>query len=124
MPAEALPMMRADKAVASFASEVAQRLFEPAGKLRRLNGSYGFVDAGILYIKSRERVVDKVPHAVFLLRVLLGWCTLVPNDRDRAVVTLPSSLAFLYYLIRPFRLTRKYGVRLIQRSLQLALVWH
>ena len=123
VPVEALPRMRADKAVASLASELRQRLFEPAGELRRLNGSYGFVDAGILYIKSRERIVDKVPHALFLLRVLLGWCTLIPNDRDRAVVALPGYLAFLYYFVRPFRLAKKYGVRLIQRSLQMALVW-
>lgn len=35
-----------------------------------------------------------------------------PNERDRAMVTLPPSLSFLYYLIRPIRLVRDHVKRI------------
>jgi hypothetical protein len=35
---------------------------------------------------------------------------LVPNGRDRALLSLPGFLSFLYYIIRPLRLVRKYGL--------------
>jgi hypothetical protein len=36
--------------------------------------------------------------------ILLLAAAFVPNERDRALVTLPPALAFLYYLVRPVRL--------------------
>ena len=116
VPDEVLSRMRADRVVVSLAAEFGQRLFVPAGERRRLDGSYRFVEAGRVYIKSRERLADKIAHARYLMRILVGWCRLTPNERDRAVTRLPSALTFLYYLIRPYRLAKKYGPRIVQRG--------
>ena len=56
-------------------------------------------------------ICHKIIHKVGYRRFNL---TLVPNERDRALLPLPESLNALYYLIRPIRLTRDYGY----------LAWH
>jgi hypothetical protein len=38
------------------------------------------------------------------LRFLSSLHFLQPNERDRAVISLPHRLRALYYLIRPFRI--------------------
>lgn len=49
----------------------------------------------------RERWRDKAyPYA--LACILLT----IPNERDRSMVSLPESVSFLYYLVRPIRLLR------------------
>lgn len=54
-----------------------------------------------------HKIIHKVDYRRFNL-------TLVPNERDRALLPLPESLSALYYLIRPIRLTRDYS----------CLAWH
>lgn len=46
---------------------------------------------------------DKLSGKIRVMRVIL-----LPNDADRALLALPSSLHFLYYLVRPIRLSLKY----------------
>jgi hypothetical protein len=41
---------------------------------------------------------------------------IVPTLDDRALITLPKSLTLLYYVIRPIRLARKHGARLVRRG--------
>jgi len=117
VPAEVLPRMHADTVIASLAAELRQGMFAAVKDPTHFQGSYGFVEGGLLYIRTRERVRDKVPYARHLLGRPFRRLTAIitPIDHDRAVVALPNSVAFLYYLIRPIRLTRKYGVRLVQR---------
>jgi hypothetical protein len=40
---------------------------------------------------------------------------LVPSSADRAFVSLPRSLSFLYYLIRPFQLLTRHGIYLLKK---------
>jgi hypothetical protein len=56
-------------------------------------------------------ICHKIIHKVGYRRFNL---TLVPNERDRALLPLPESLSALYYLVRPIRLTRDYSY----------LAWH
>lgn len=49
-----------------------------------------------------HKIIYKVGYRRFNL-------TLVPNERDRALLPLPQALSALYYLIRPIRLTRDYS---------------
>ena len=49
-----------------------------------------------------HKIIHKVDYRRFNF-------TLVPNERDRALLPLPESLSDLYYLIRPIRLTRDYS---------------
>lgn len=50
----------------------------------------------------RYKIIHKIGYRRFN-------CTLVPNERDRAFLSLPKSFDFLYYVIRPIRLIRNYG---------------
>jgi hypothetical protein len=52
-----------------------------------------------------------------------GVQLLVPSDKDRACIWLPRGLGWLYYVIRPFRAVREYGVRLFLQRLKSWLVW-
>jgi len=61
--------------------------------------------------------MSRVPYSIQLLDfrdrigLLLSLDFLQPNERDRAVLTLPKSLSALYYLIRPFRIFRDRSAR-------------
>lgn len=51
------------------------------------------------YLKSREHLRDRA-------HFLLHWA-FTPNARDRVLIDLPESLAFLYYLVRPIGRIRR-----------------
>ena len=123
VPREVRPRLRADRVVVPLATELGQQLFHGHLRPERLNASYGLVEAGLLYMRSRERIADKMPYARYLASVLLSGCSLTPNARDREVIALPSFLAFLYFVIRPMRLARKYGVRLLRCGVRAAGCW-
>jgi hypothetical protein len=56
-------------------------------------------------LRMRERTRDKF---ISLLRI-----TLTPRDYDLMFASVPASLSLLYYLIRPIRMARAYGLRLL-----------
>jgi PqqD family protein of HPr-rel-A system len=116
VPAEALPRMDADSAVNSLAAEIRQRLFVSVEQPTH-QGSWGAVRGGLLYVRTREHVTDRIPYTVELLkhpfRCLRELVT--PNVHDRAFVRLPESVALLYYIVKPVRLMRDLGVRLMKR---------
>jgi hypothetical protein len=56
-------------------------------------------------LQMRERTRDKF---ISLLRI-----TLTPRDYDLMFASVPASLSLLYYLIRPIRMARAYGLRLL-----------
>jgi hypothetical protein len=58
-----------------------------------------------LYLRMRERFWHRLLHLRYLLQ-RSNWFT--PSARDQRVIQLPAALNFLYYLIRPIRLFRKY----------------
>jgi hypothetical protein len=118
VPADVVGAMHADRVVGGLASELSANLTAGTDGLTRLNGSYGLVEAGLLYIRTRERLADKLPYIRFLARLAREWWTLTPNERDRAVVALPLVLEPLYFAVRPIRLLQKYGRRLVRCGLQ------
>ena len=60
-----------------------------------------------------------LPGARQKLRCLAELC-FVPTLAEHHLILLPSSLSFLYYLVRPLRLTCKWGWRLLQAMLSRA----
>jgi hypothetical protein len=112
VPPEVRARIEADPAVGRLTRELQMRLFAAGGDPRNLNGSYGWVEAGLLYLRSRERRRDRVPHIVAMLQHVGRLVSFTPNAQDRAAVPLPARLRFLYYPIRPVRLLRKYGPHL------------
>jgi hypothetical protein len=123
LPATLDRASRRSGAVRALAADVSRRLFEPVPEPRRHTGSLGVAGAGLLYMRSRERLQDRVPSVGFLFLLFRQWFAWTPNERDRAVIELPRRLDFLYYAIRPVRLTRKFGGPLVRRAAQLLLVW-
>jgi Uncharacterised nucleotidyltransferase len=63
----------------------------------------------------RERLRDKIyPYYLrYLHDVIIN--IIIPCALDRRLLPLPGRLSFLYYLIRPVRLARKYGLLLLRR---------
>ena len=54
----------------------------------------------LLQLMSRDRLWHKL------------WLAATPNESDWELMRLPASLSALYYVLRPFRLLRKYGRQL------------
>jgi hypothetical protein len=123
LPEEVAASRREDRVVGDIARQVTEGLLDSSNALSRLNGSYGVVEAGVLYIRTRERVADKLPYLKYLAGLFRQWCALAPNEQDRAVVALPRSLESLYFVIRPLRLLYKYGARALRCGADLAASW-
>jgi hypothetical protein len=62
------------------------------------------------HFRLRERWRDKLYPHYHAVRLAL-----TPNERDRAVLTLPDSWDVLYYLIRPLRIARDYARLLFKK---------
>jgi hypothetical protein len=69
------------------------------------------------YFALRERWQDRVFPYLYA-----GALLLVPSDKDRAFLPLPRGLALLYYVIRPLRVVREYGLHLFLQRLKYWLV--
>ena len=104
-------------ALEPLSAEVQRALFA-TGKERSFQGSFGVIRGGIFYIRTRERLRDRIAHAVYLLRLsmVLALGLARPNHLDHAVVKLPPWLGFLYYGVRLVRVTLKWGVWLTRRG--------
>lgn len=109
----------ADNKVLPLSRQVMVKLFWEPNKLpqgpfdrfQQAYGGFGFAQRSRFYLKSRERLRDKLPYLWHISRILTYRC-LVPSDLDRSVLSLPAGLSFLYYFIRPLRLLVKHGTRL------------
>jgi hypothetical protein len=117
VPDELVTRLQGDRAVAPLASELRRRLFAQIKKPNDIRGSYGNIGATLLHIRSRERVREKLPQVSYVLGHPLraARASLVPNYHDRAFIAVPRYLGFLYYVIRPIRLTTQYATGVMQR---------
>lgn len=92
--------LQSESASGTIADQIKQQLFAPA--VVPVNEVY----RTLFHIRTRERLRDKL-GAVWELMNHSGWFSPTPNDR--LAVELPAEFGFLYYLIRPVRVLRKYG---------------
>ncbi|MCZ6800756.1 MAG: nucleotidyltransferase family protein [Nitrospirae bacterium] len=107
LPEEVWRKVCADQVVIELGNQRRKYLFteQPLKGEYRKRSSY--------YSKLREKSRDKIP--VFFHFLILDWLSAIspflsairPNAKDRAMVILPHSLSFLYYLVRVFRLVRE-----------------
>jgi hypothetical protein len=102
VPTSVACMVQQDAQVRRFAGEVRLRIQE-ARDLDPIEGQ-------IFNVKLKERLYDKVRY-VFL------QCTQYSGEEER-FLSLPSTLSFLYILIRPIWLIRRYGFSVLKRMLR------
>ena len=80
----------------SLTANVVERLFAGADyEPVSLAGNVSF------NLRARRRLREKIRYFRFIF---------TPTDGDLAALSLPSSLSFIYYLLRPFRLILKGNV--------------
>ncbi len=107
LPPGILRMVRQDGAVEGLARQVYGWLFQSRNLPR------GFSERGEdntfsrFHLAIRERFKDKIRYCA---RV-----TMTPNPADWTVLSLPTSLWPLYYVLRPLRLTGRYAHQIVPR---------
>ena len=90
-----------DVVIRKLAAQIAGSFFTEGSSRPALLESLSF------NFRVRERLRDKVDYCRFIFS---------PTDADLASVSLPASLEFLYYLLRPIRLVSKAGRSLARRQ--------
>jgi hypothetical protein len=102
VPADVWTSAPADATIVALADEVPRGLFivgtERVGILRELR----------LNLAMKEGKRDKLTSCIRLLAT--------PRVDDWKLLPLPGSLFFLFYVLRPFRLTGKYAAKLLRGS--------
>jgi hypothetical protein len=96
IPEEIRKEIESDTQVRRLATKVEEGLF---GKS---NGSGGILRNSLFYLRVRERLRDRIQYCADL--------AITTTPGDWALLKLPKSLFLLYFLIRPFRLIKKYGI--------------
>jgi hypothetical protein len=89
--------LKIDHAAHLLAAECRQELLKEPDELWRFHADMRFM------VKIRERPYDRM--SLLLWEWL--WPEAMPDEEDRRFVSIPESLAALYYLIRPVRLAWK-----------------
>lgn len=90
LPEEVLRRVQRDPAVTSLATQARQRL------VLETSGPPGVLESCLFHLKARERLRDKIRHT---------FLAITPGHGDWEFLRLPSCLSFLYYLLRPIRVT-------------------
>jgi hypothetical protein len=102
LPNEALRAINRNRAV----QDLAEDLLKSVLAAERFNGEDHDYHSPALYpayIRMRERLRDKASLGFQYVRINF-LAALTPNGNDREFFALPSSVSFLYYFLRPFRL--------------------
>jgi hypothetical protein len=99
LPEKASKKIDGEPVIRKLAVRVYKKLFQDVGS------PAGIFKDQLLYLKMRERFKDKARYVLYL--------TFTPNTRDWNLLSLPSPLFPLYYILRPIRLLAKYGARLL-----------
>ena len=102
VPATVAYAVREDRQVRYLAEDVRQRILEPQD-LDTISGQ-------VFNLRLKERLRDKVRY-VFL------QFTQYSGEEER-FVRLPSMLSFLYFLVRPVWLLRRYGLSVLRRTVR------
>lgn len=108
LPENVSNQLRTDRVVPSLATCIRDGLFAE-GDLLPLTA-----ERRLFRHRVRERLRDRLPFFLYYLPSYLGR-RLTPTAEDRELLPLPDRLAFLYYLLRPFRLATKYGAKPFKR---------
>lgn len=98
-----------DSRVISNARWISQRLFADG------EGRISEKQAFFFYLDIKDSWSDRIKHCLFYVWQFLA-AIITPTQKERAAIRLPSSLQFLYYLIRPIRLSAIHGRSAFMRA--------
>ena len=117
LPKEVLGYIDDDVALAALTTQVRRRIFRdlesPLGFFERPHTVEDLdIDTVCFTLRVRESLSDKVQYCRWLLQLVM-----TPVAEDRAFLSLPDSLSFLYYFLRPLRLIWRLGRRLIGKNM-------
>ena len=108
LPEAIQPMLRRDRhAISQFTQEIQSVMFEEHTSPPIDNEVYAF------HIRMRESWLDRLIYLRYPLRKKVK-----PGPKDVAMIVLPESLSFLYYVLRPIRLLVTYGTQKIRGILK------
>ncbi|MBW4668528.1 MAG: nucleotidyltransferase family protein [Cyanomargarita calcarea GSE-NOS-MK-12-04C] len=100
--------VKSDSVAKSLAFQVREQLFSDSAQ------EIGEVERTIFHIKTRERLRDKFQSFLGLMNHS-GWLT--PTQKDLDFLSLPLFLYWLYFLIRPIRVLKDYGLSPLRKLL-------
>jgi putative nucleotidyltransferase-like protein len=114
IPRHVLQSMHLDAALPALNKQVRRRVF------RRFEAQLGFfdrphtsedldIDTVYFLVRVRERLQDRVRFCRWLAEQVL-----TPGPKERALLSLPDSLSFLYYFLRSIRVVGKLSWMLLQ----------
>jgi len=103
LPDDVLHKVQSDAKIKSLTRIVYQHLFSPT------NNSLGIGERSFFHLRSFKTLSEPLQYLYFAL--------IPPSIVEFEIFELPSSLFFLYYLIRPFRLLGKYSMGRLIHSL-------
>jgi hypothetical protein len=102
MPEEVAQKLQADPVTKTLLRQVSERLFQEATDLQRSDEDSTFQP---FHVKVLDRLRDKVRYC--------SRQATVPSWEDCELMPLPARLFPAYRLLRPIRLTGKYGQKLL-----------
>lgn len=108
LPEEVSERVRADPTVGTLAGRIREQLFRETDRsTESLEGQEGAPAFHALHLEVRERLRDKIRYCVHKAVTLRG--------EDLVMLPLPRFLFPVYYVLRPIRLARKFGPRILKR---------
>ncbi len=115
LPEEVLLKIQADSVVRLFTVQVCDRLFQEADIALDSSNSplRELAKNAVFYFRLRERLQERLPFVLYILHLAV-----IPNEKDWAFLPLPAFLSAFYYLLKPIRLVKIYGLKLLQNFLE------
>lgn len=99
--------IQVDPVVKLYAAKLCQQTFDETD-------NFSGVSENFLFRLLREPPPAKVPYKGYLIWQFFRLA-MTPTEEDRMLFSLPASLEFLYYLVRPVRLIGKHRLSLLKR---------
>lgn len=103
LPEQVVQRMQTTPVIQSLAAQARKYLFSDN------NGPFQDFVTDFFPLGTMERLQDKVRYSLHIVHEQMS-----PNKEDWALLSLPASLSFLYYVLRPLRLIRDHGLNLVQ----------
>ena len=105
LPNNIAKSLRSDPVADIIVGEITAKLFLPNNQLPTE------VEKALFHIRTRERWRDKGKSLIGIMSHS-GWLKITNHDRE--FIHLPETLFWLYYLIRPWRILKKYGKKVTE----------